>query len=100
MRRGLFSIVLLVSSVTCASAQTAQPHWFGSWRDALAGKPTNRPPTVPLYNAVTAAAGCKVVNVNLPSPTQSTWTAIYDPSCTPAQIAAGNAAVAAFKPPQ
>ena len=58
----------------------------------------NRPPAAALYYSVTAAAGCKVVNVMLPSPDQTTWTAIYDPSCTSAQIAAGNAAIAAFRP--
>ena len=87
-------------NISSATRAKAPSQWYGSGHDALIGKPTNRPPALALYNTVTAAAGCNVINVMLPTPDPSTWKADYDPSCTAAQIAAGNAAIAAFKPAQ
>jgi hypothetical protein len=42
------------------------------------------------------AAGCKIIGVVAPVRSKAYWKVTYDPSCKPAQIAAGNAAAAAF----
>jgi hypothetical protein len=53
-------------------------------------------PAAAVYSAVSTAAGCKIIKVHAPADSKADWSVTYDPSCTPAQLAAGNAAVAAF----
>jgi hypothetical protein len=76
-----FLIVMLVAWSVTAQAGQIQPA-----------------PTAALFTAATAAAGCLVTNMNLVGDPSNiaNYVAVYDPSCTAPQIAAGNATIAAF----
>jgi hypothetical protein len=48
------------------------------------------------WSSAATAAGCNVITVYAPAQSKADWKVTYDPSCTAAQIAPGNAAMDAW----